>query len=572
MQPLRHEIEKIVQNSFAGCGFETTDFQCNGALPLAKKAGKNPREIAEKILDVLAPALPYADLSLAGPGFINISVNSEKLSQYLQALTADHDLALQKVNTPQNVFFDYGGPNVAKPMHVGHLRSGIIGQCLKNLFIYCGDTVTGDVHLGDWGTQMGMMIHALSLTHAELPYFDKLYKGPYPETSPVSLDDLQEMYPKISAQCKEDESIAEAARRATYELQQGRPGYRALWQHFVDVSIADMKKHYGVLGVSFEQWFGESRYQERLPGMIERFQEAGIVEESNGALVIHVAEESDKKELPPLILRKSDGGVLYGTTDLATVEERVEKFNADLSVYVVDARQSLHFEQVFRAAHKAGFESKFEHIGYGTMNGPDGKPFKTRAGGVMRLGDLIEILQNKARERIEEAGIGQDFSKDEVDHIAQCVGVAALKFADLQHDPSQNYVFDLDKFMRFEGKTGPYLLYAIVRIKSILRKAQEANITKGDISIEHECEKELALVLAQFPDVIARAYEKRRPNMLCEYAYTIAQTFSKFYNACHVVGADTAGQKASRVALCNLTQRHLEKLLKLIGITIPERM
>lgn len=585
MKPLRVEIQNIVETVFQNNGFDQkhaqivvsnrpdlADFQCNGALPIAKSQGINPREVGEKILQDLKPLMPWAELSLAGPGFINISLSNDKLSAYGGDLFADRELACQKVESERNVFFDYGGPNVAKPMHVGHLRSGIIGQCLKNLFAFCGDKVTGDVHLGDWGTQMGMMIYALSQSNPELPYFDETFTGPYPSESPVTLDDLQEMYPTISAQCKEDEAVAAKARQATYELQQGRPGYRALWQHFVDVSIEDMKKHYGTLGVSFEQWFGESRYQDRLPDMIERFKKAGIVQESQGALIIPVAQETDKKEVPPLILQKSDGGVLYGTTDLATIEERVEKFGADLSVYVVDARQSLHFEQVFRAAHKAGFESEFEHIGYGTMNGPDGKPFKTRAGGVMRLGDLIEMLHSKAYERICEAGIAKEFSDDEIKHIADCVGVAALKFADLQHDPSQNYIFDLDKFMRFEGKTGPYLLYALVRIKSILRRAEEAGIHVGTIVLEHEKEKELLLTLAQLPDVIMRAYEKRRPNMLCEYAYAIAQTFSKFYGECHVVGAETEAQRVSRASLCLLTQRHLEVLLSIIGINVPHRM
>lgn len=583
---LENRVAAALKTAFAACALdpkgaevtvsnrpEIADFQCNGLLPLGKSLGKNPRDLGEQVIQALeAQALNWASFSLAGPGFINIVVHKNFCAQYLEEVHAQGHLGCVPVAHPRTVFFDYGGMNVAKPMHVGHLRSSITGETLKRIYAFCGDTVVGDIHLGDWGTQMGMMIYALSQRFPDLPYFDDAHMGPYPKESPVTLDDLQDMYPDISAKCKEDVATADLARRATYELQQGRPGYVALWQHFVDVSIADMKQHLDVLGVSFDQWFGESRYNDRLKDMIDRFQKTGMVVESEGALVIPVSKPEDKADIPPLMLRKSDGGVLYATTDLATIEEREKDFGAQKAIYVVDVRQSLHFEQVFRAAHKLGFKSDLVHIGYGTMNGPDGKPFKTRTGGVMRLGDLIQMLRDQALARINEAGLAKDMPESERTDIADMVGVAALKFADLQHDISQNYLFDLSKFTRFEGKTGPYLLYAAVRIQSILRKAAELGHKPGALDIQEDREKELALILAQFPEVIARAYDKMRPNMLCDYAYTLAQTFSRFYADCHVLGAQTPDLLGARLRLCALTHDHLRAVLHLIGIRIPERM
>lgn len=583
---LQNRVEAVLKKAFDTCDLDSkwaeatvsnrpdlADFQCNGVLPLGKNLGQNPRELGENILEALiSQNLPWATFSLAGPGFINVMISKDLCGTYLEEVDAQGHLGCVPLAHPRTVFFDYGGMNIAKPMHVGHLRSSITGEALKRIYAFRGDKVVADIHLGDWGTQMGMMIYELSRRFPDLPYFSQDYTGPYPAESPVTLDDLQDMYPVISAACKENPEIAERARRATYELQQGRPGYVALWEHFVEVSIADMKQHLDVLGVSFDQWFGESRYNKRLQGMIDRFQATGQVQESDGALIIPVLEPRDKAEMPPLMLRKSDGGMLYATTDLATIEEREEAFGADKAIYVVDVRQSLHFEQVFRAAKKLGFKSELVHIGYGTMNGPDGKPFKTRTGGVMRLGELIEMLRTQALDRIQEAGLAQDLSEKERAKIAEQVGVAALKFADLQHDVSQNYLFDLAKFTRFEGKTGPYLLYAAVRIQSILRKAGEAGHRAGPLMIQADREKELAFLLTQFPEVIARTYNKMRPNILCDYAYALAQTFSRFYTDCHVLGAETPELLSSRLRLCAMTHAYLTTVLGLIGITIPERM
>lgn len=579
MQPLRHQIEEKLKAAFTMKGFDPllaqlslsrrpdlSDYQCNGALIAAKKEGKNPLEVANTIVEALKEDFSIAEISLDGPGFINFKLFDKVLADTLGSIEEF------KATSPhlEKVIVDYGGPNVAKPLHVGHLRSSIIGECIKRLLRFCGHQVIGDIHLGDWGTQMGMMIIELQHRHPDLPYFNAEITSGYPEQSPVTLEDLQEIYPIISAKCKESPEIAEKARHATYELQNGRPGYRALWQHFVDLSIADMKQHFGVLGVEFDQWFGESRYQAHLEGMIAKYQELGIAEESEGALIVPVAQETDKKELPPLLLRKSDGAALYATTDLATIEERVHTFKAEKIVYVVDMRQSLHFEQVFRAAKKAGIESAFHHVGYGTMNGPDGKPFKTRQGGVMQLGDLISMLKEKALERVEEAGVAQDLSDQERASIAEKIGIAALKFADLQHDPSQNYQFDLDKFMQFEGKTGPYLLYAVVRIKSILRKAH--TIQHGPLTCSSPAERKLMLHLLRFEDVVLLAHDKLRPNLLCEYAFELAQSFSNFYQQCPILKEEDKGLQSSRLTLCAKTLQVFDALFHIIGLSAPEKM
>lgn len=546
---------------------DLADFQCNGALAASKEAKKNPREIAQAVCENLKSDAFQTDI--AGPGFINIKVSNDFLQKFLN----DFDGKVTHPNTPKETIIDFGGPNVAKPMHVGHLRSSIIGESLKRIMRYVGDTVTGDIHMGDWGTQMGMLIYALSQKFPNLPYFDEKNQGPFPKESPVTLDDLQDIYPQISAQCKDDDTVAEKCRQATYELQQGRPGYRALWQHFVAVSVADMKEQFAKLDVDFDQWFGESRYQERIAPMLDRLQKKGIAVKDKGALVVHVAEASDKAEIPPILLRKSDGGYLYGTTDLATVEERVQDFNANRIVYVIDSRQYLHCEQVFRAARKAGYDAQFDFVGFGTMNGPDNKPFKTRAGGVMRLSDLIDMLVQEAHSRMEEAGIkNKGIDASEIDTIALCVGLSALKFADLQHDPTQNYQFDVQKFMRFEGKTGPYLLYAAVRIKSLLRKAE---IKESDLKITtplNEFERDLGITLSKFEEYIHRSYDKLAPNVLCDYAFDLAQKFSRFYQECPVMKDCDDATKLSRLKLSALTLQQLDIIAGLLGLQIPERM
>lgn len=544
------------------------DYQCNGALGGAKILKCNPRDFGEQLAKKLEKEFPDIKVELAGPGFINIKLSNKALSGCLNIETFDK-FSIQK----QKVIIDYGGPNVAKPMHVGHLRSTIIGESLKRLCQFVGHEVIGDIHMGDWGTQMGMIIYELSLRSPELPYFDLQFKGPYPEESPVTLEDLQEIYPIISAKCKEDETIAEKARLATVELQQGRQGYRALWQHFVDVSICDMKIHLKKLGVEFDQWFGESRYQDLIPPLLETLVKGDIAQTSEGALIIEVAEESDKAPVPPLLLRKKDGGFLYATTDLATIEERVKVFGAERIIYVVDGRQGLHFEQVFRGARKIGINAHYDFIGFGTMNGADGKPFKTRAGGVMRLGELIDMLILEARKRITDAGLGKDFSEDVLQDIAQKIGISALKFADLQHDPIQNYQFDLEKFMKFEGKTGPYILYAGVRMQSMLLKAKEAGFQEGEIVSDLiQEERDLALVLTRFNDYIMRAYEKLSPHILCDYVFDLCQKFSRFYQSAHILNEKNKALQGSRIKMTKKALAALEKLSYLLGIDIPEKM
>lgn len=579
MSSVQKQLEKVIISVFRALNFDPafatlkfsdrpdiSDYQCNGALPLAKIQGVSPHQVAEKIIAALLPLCPQADLFVAGPGFINFKLKDTFVQEALE------HVSLKPALPPsQHVFVDYGGPNVAKPLHVGHLRSSIIGESLKRLFRYMGHKVTGDIHLGDWGTQMGMLIVALEEKFPSLPYFQKDFSGTYPEESPVTLKDLEDLYPKISARCKEDKNLADRARMATMELQQGRAGYRALWQCFVDVSVEDLRLQLSKINVTFDQWFGESRYQEKIPALLEKVKKEGVSRESQGALIIDVANPEDKAEIPPLLLQKSDGGFLYATTDLATIEERVDHFGADSMVYVVDGRQSLHFEQVFRAARKMGYDIPMDLIGFGTMNGVDGKPFKTREGGVMRLEELIDLLVTGARHRLEDVGVSKDLSFEEEEEIAQKVAIAALKFADLQHNPMQNYQFDVNKFLSFEGKTGPYLLYVVVRIKAILAKGGAPGF-EGAVPHLMKQERDLAICLLRFADLIAQAYEKRLPNILCETAFDLAQAFNRFYQNCPILIESDEKVKNFRLFLCEKTLQQMLILFELLGIEPVERM
>ncbi|HVI87277.1 MAG TPA: arginine--tRNA ligase [Dongiaceae bacterium] len=552
---------------------DLAQFQCNGALAAAKAAKLPPRQIAERILAKLEVQTIFRDLQLAGPGFINISMTDEWLAGEMNRLANDMRLGMP-AKERQMVVLDYGGPNIAKPMHVGHLRAAIIGDSLRRIFSFAGDETVGDVHMGDWGLQMGMLISELEIRNAQLIYFDASYTGPYPAESPVTLKQLEELYPTASAACKADPARLEVARQATAELQEGRPGYRALWQHFFDISVDAMKRDYGNLGVYFDLWKGEACVNDLIAPMVEEMKRKGIAEESDGAQVIRVAEESDKMEIPPLILVKSDGAAMYATTDLATIIDRVNCQNPDRIIYVVDHRQSLHFVQCFRAAIKAGINGKaaMTHLGYGTMNGTDGKPFKTRTGGVMKLDDLIQMVSDEAKKRLTEHGLGSDYSAEEREDIARKVGVAALKFADLSNNPIANYVFDLERFSRFEGKTGPYLLYAAVRIKSLLRKAEQQGDLPGEIIATAATERDLSLMLGALPDAVRGAYDELAPNRIADFAFTLGQTFSSFYAACHILSEADEALRRSRLALCLLTLRQLELCLSLLGIETPDRM
>jgi arginyl-tRNA synthetase len=599
MTDLKTSLSEAVAAAFAAEGVDASlarvvasdrpdlaDFQSNGALAAAKALKANPRELAGKVAERLSHDSRLSSVEVAGPGFINLKLSNAALAQRAAEVAADEALAGASRVEPRKVVIDYGGPNVAKPMHVGHLRSAIIGESLKRLFRLRGDDVVGDAHFGDWGFQMGLLITACGdegLADAFMVEGD----GPFPAETPVTLADLDRLYPQAAGKAKEDPAFRDRARKATAELQGGRPGYRALWRHFVAVSREALKREYDDLSVDFDLWNGESDADPLMAEMIADLKAKGLLVEDAGAQVIHVARDGEtrKKKLadgsvveapspPPLLVISSEGSAMYGTTDLATILDRRKSIDPELILYVVDERQAEHFEQVFRAAYLAGYapEKSLEHLGFGTMNGADGKPFKTRAGGVLKLRDLIDTATEKARERLHEAKLGDDLPTEEFEDIARKVAVAALKFADLSNNRTTSYVFDLDRFMSFEGKTGPYLLYQAVRVKSLLRKAAEQGVETAPIVIEEAAERDLALTLDAFDAATADAYDKRAPNLIAEHAYRLAQSFSKFYAACPILVAPDAATKGSRLALAAASLHQLETALELLGIETPERM
>ncbi|RPI24144.1 MAG: arginine--tRNA ligase, partial [Actinobacteria bacterium] len=507
---------------------------------------------------------------------VNLTVGDGHLAGYVQAMESDRRLGVPVPERPETVVVDYGGPNMSKSLHVGHLRAAIIGESVKRLLRFIGHVVFGDIHMGDWGLPVGQLIVEMQRRRPDLPYFEPGFSGPYPERSPVTLDDLSDMYPEAVARCARDPEEAERARQATLDLQRGRPGYVALWRHFHDTSVAGQRRDFDALGVEFDLYWGESTVQERIEPMIRRLLEDGIARESEGALVVDVAEPGDTREVPPLLLTRSDGSYLYSTTDLATVEARVDELGAGVILYVVDARQGLHFEQVFRAARRSGIAPEgtvLEHVAFGTVNGPDGKPFKTREGGVLRLEDLIQLVAEAARRRLDEADIAGGYGEEERGRIATQVGLAALKFGDLSNHRTSNYLFDLDRFTSFEGKTGPYLQYGAVRIKSILRNAEDRGLAPGTIaSTGDAAERSLMLWLVRLPEVMERAAELRAPNVLTEYAYELVGDFNRFYEANHILRQADPAIQASWLGLVDLTLRTLTLLLDLLGIEVPERM
>ena len=566
---------------------DLADFQSNGALAAAKALKANPRELATRVAERLAGDPRLSSVEVAGPGFINLKLADVALSARATEVAADADHSgASTVAEPRKVVIDFAGPNVAKPMHVGHLRSSIIGESLKRLFRFRGDIVWGDAHFGDWGFQMGLLIVAVG-DEGKADGFLAEGDGPFPAESPVTLEDLERLYPAAAALAKEDAGFRDRARKATAELQGGRPGYRALWAHFVAVSRTALEREFGALGVTFDLWNGESDADPVMAEMIAHLEKTGLLVEDDGARVVHVARpgETRKKKLadgsvieapspPPLLVISSEGSAMYGTTDLATILDRRKTIDPDLILYVVDERQAEHFEQVFRAAYLAGYaaEGSLDHLGFGTMNGPDGKPFKTRAGGVLKLHDLITMAVEKARDRLHEAHLGEDLSEVEFEAIAHKVAVAALKFADLSNSRTTSYVFDLDRFMSFEGKTGPYLLYQAVRIKSLLRKGADQGAAPGVIVIAEPAERDLALTLDAFSQAVAEAYDKRMPHIVAEHAYRLAQSFSKFYAACPVLIAPDEAMRGSRLALSKAALDQLETALRLLGIDTPDRM
>jgi arginyl-tRNA synthetase len=556
-------------------------FQCNGAMAGAKQAGKNPREIAVSIAGRLVMDGDIAKCEVAGPGFLNITLSDAALIARATQIGVDPRAGAELVSEPRNVVVDYAGPNVAKSMHVGHLRATIIGDSIKRLYRYRGDKVWGDAHFGDWGFQMGLLIATIAQEQPDLPYFVEGAQGPFPNQSPVILADLERIYPIAAALVKTDLVARDAARKATAELQAGRPGYRALWQHFVHVSRASLEREFGALGVTFDLWLGESDADPLIPAMILDLEAKGLLQDDQGARVVFVHDKlmpkkdgSEGPNVPPLLVVSSEGSAMYGTTDLATIIDRKTRFDTDLIIYCVDQRQAEHFETVFRTADKAGYMPRagLDHIGFGTMNGADGKPFKTREGGVLKLHDLITQVREKAQAKIDEAGVGKDLPEEERREIANMVGIAALKFADLQNFRGTSYIFDLERFLSFEGKTGPYLLYAAVRIKSILRKAEAAGHLAGEIGALEAAERDLILTLDGFEHALRGAYDKRAPHILADHVYNVAGAFSAFYAACPILGAESDALRGSRLTLAQATLKQLVIGLDLLGIQAPERM
>lgn len=551
------------------------EFQCNGAMAGAKVYKKAPFMIADDVVEHLKDSAVFSMAEVVKPGFINLKVREEYLAEYLEAMAHDETLSAEKAAEPKTIIIDYGGPNVAKPLHVGHLRSAIIGESIKRTGRFLGHKMIGDVHLGDWGLQMGLIITELKHRKPELVYFDPAYTGAYPTEAPFTISELEEIYPRASAKSKEDEDYRNEALEATHMLQQGNPGYMALWNHILSVSVADLKRNYENLQVSFDLWKKESDAQPYIPDMVRRMKEEGFAYEDQGALVVDVKEENDTKEIPPCMLLKSDGASLYTTTDLATIVERMKLFQPDEILYVVDKRQELHFIQVFRCARKTGLvgeDTKLSFLGFGTMNGKDGKPFKTRDGGVMRLENLIADIDKEMFQKIVENRSVRDKDAKET---AEIVGLSAIKYGDLSNQATKDYIFDVDRFISFEGNTGPYILYTIVRIKSILNRfVEEGGVLKeeGILPAVNESEKNLMLQLTGFGATVESAFEEKAPHKICAYIYEVSNAFNRFYHETKILSEEDAAKKQSFIQLLILTRRVLETSIDLLGFSAPDRM
>ncbi|MBQ3030734.1 MAG: arginine--tRNA ligase [Agathobacter sp.] len=560
------------------------EYQCNGAMAAAKEYKCAPFMISDKIAEVLSGNEMFSMVESVKPGFLNLKINNAYLAKYMNDMQADEGrFGCAKVENPKTIMVDYGGPNVAKPLHVGHLRSAIIGESIKRIGKFVGHEMIGDVHLGDWGLQMGLIITELKLRKPELVYFDENYTGEYPTEAPFTIAELEEIYPTASGKSKTDESYKEEALAATNELQQGRAGYRALLAHILNVSVSDLKKNYEKLNVDFELWKGESDAQPYIPAMVEKMKADGFAYESDGALVVDVMEETDTKEIPPCIILKSDGASLYSTTDLATLVMRVEDYNPESIIYITDKRQELHFRQVFRCAKKTGIvtpETELTHIGFGTMNGKDGKPFKTRDGGVMRLEYLLEEIYEEMLKKIlenQKTKENLDISMEEAQDTARKIALAAIKYGDLSNQASKDYIFDIERFTSFEGNTGPYILYTIVRIKSILGKYEATGKSVAEClgameAAHNEHEKDLMLSLSRFNAVVENAYEEKAPHKICAYIYELANAFNGFYHGTKILSEGNEAVQKSYIALLNLTKNVLETCIDMLGFEAPERM
>ena len=551
-------------------------YQCNGAMAAAKQYHKAPIQIASEVVENMSIYEAFESVEAINPGFININLNPAFLAETLAEMMEDERLGVDLPEKPQTIIVDYGGANVAKPLHVGHLRPAIIGESIKRICAFAGHKVIGDVHLGDWGLQIGLIITELKRRSPELVYFDENYEGEYPVGPPFSISDLEEIYPEASKRSKEDEEFRKEAEENTRRLQSGYKPFMAIWRHIMDVSVADLKKNYDRLDVHFDLWKGESDVESYIPDMIEDLKNKGLAYESEGALVVDVTRESDPKELPPCIVVKSNGATLYATTDLATIIEREKLYHPDSIVYVADKRQSLHFTQVFRVAKMAeltGEDTSLIHIGFGTMNGPDGKPFKTRDGGILRLEELIRMITEEVKKRMIQ---NRDFDEDELNEIASKVGLAALKYGDLSNQASKDYIFDIERFASFEGNTGPYILYTIVRIGSVFAKL-EAGGESVDEDMEllepaSDTEKDLYLILAGFNEMVKTASRELAPHRVCQYIYSLAEAFNRFYHETKILAEPDKDKRNSYLRLIGLVRRVLLKGIDLLGFEAPEKM
>ena len=589
MKEILDLIRQEITDAFVACGYDEKygrvslsnrpdlcEYQCNGAMAAAKEYKKAPIAIATEVSEKLQDNPMFESVIACPPGFLNLILDAAYLTDYVNAMAEDERGGVEKVTEPKTIMIDYGGPNVAKPLHVGHLRSAIIGESIKRIGNFMGDNMIGDVHLGDWGLQMGLIITELECRKPDLVYFDESYTGEYPEEAPFTISELEEIYPCASAKSKVDEEFKEKAHQATLKLQSGYAPYTAIWKHIMKVSVEDLKKNYGNLNVDFDLWKGESDAQPYIPGLIQDLIDKKLAYESQGALVVDISKEDDTKELPPCIVRKSDGAALYATSDLATIIQREQDYKPNHYIYVADKRQELHFTQVFRVSKKANIvdeNTKMEFLGFGTMNGKDGKPFKTRDGGVMRLENLIAQINKAVYDKIME---NRTVSEEEANNTAKIVGLAALKYGDLSNQASKDYIFDIDRFASFEGNTGPYILYTIVRIKSILEKykAESGNedVNLPVISTDNGSQMQLMLEVAKFNEIIENAAEELAPHKICSYVYDLSNAFNRFYHETKILAEEDQTKKAGYIALINLTINVLEQCIDLLGFSAPDRM
>ncbi|MBR9943827.1 arginine--tRNA ligase [Clostridiaceae bacterium Marseille-Q3526] len=589
MQKMIDLIVAELTPAFTACGYDEKyvkvtvsnrpdlcEYQCNGAMAAAKAYKKKPIDIAGEVVEKAKESAMFSEINAVMPGFINLRIAPEYLAGYMNRMAEDPKYGLEETKEPETIIVDYGGANVAKPLHVGHLRSAVIGESIKRISRYMGHKVIGDVHLGDWGLQMGLIIEELHDRQPNLPYFDENFTGEYPKEPPFTISELEEIYPAASAKSKQDEAFKERAQEATFKLQSGYGPYRAIWEHIMNVSLKDLKRNYGNLNVSFDLWKGESDAQPYIPQLIDDLIEKGLAYESQGALVVDIAEETDTKELPPCIVRKSDGAALYATSDLATIVQREQDYHPDRYIYVVDKRQELHFTQVFRVAKKAGIVSdktKMVFLGFGTMNSKDGGPFKTRDGGVMRLERLIADINEEVYKKVQEK---QRVSEEEMRKTAEMIGLAALKYGDLSNQATKDYVFDVDRFISFEGNTGPHIQYMVVRIKSILEKYRE--LMGGSYTLvpvrpaSSETEKALQLELCRFGEVVETAFAETAPHRICQYMYDLSDAFNNFYLVNKIIGEEDREKQAGFISLISLTKDVLNACMDLLGIEAPEHM